>query len=257
MAFAVIPGDGVRIHYEVEGDGPPLLLLSGLTVTIDAWRDLGYVDALRDAFTLVMPDSRGHGLSDKPREPDAYTLARMASDAIAVLDSLAIERAHLFGYSMGAHVAYVAAHAHPSRFTSLITGGGPLRSPCAIFEQLRPVLELGPATLVKAFDQPPGSLPGSRRAQLLETDTEALLALITERGKSWSLEALLPEIPIPALVYAGENDGLHSDARRAAELLPNATFLSLPGLNHLQAMARASVVLPHIQRFLGEAAPRS
>src|SRR5690606_7102345 len=116
-----------------------------LTMTIDSWREAGYVAGLRDAYTLVLLEPRGHGRSDASHDSARYTLERMAGDAAVVLDALGIERAHYLGYSMGAAIGYVAMHAYPDRFRSLAAGGGPLHPPLPIFDALRPALEAGPA----------------------------------------------------------------------------------------------------------------
>src|SRR5262245_12825985 len=66
---------GLRIHYEVEGQGPTLVLQHGFTHSVRRWYLHGYVEALRTDYELVLIDARGHGLSDKPHDPTAYTLA--------------------------------------------------------------------------------------------------------------------------------------------------------------------------------------
>jgi pimeloyl-ACP methyl ester carboxylesterase len=64
MAFA--NNKGIRIHYEVEGDGPPLVIQHGYSDSIETWYELGYVDALKGTHRLILVDARGHGASDKP-----------------------------------------------------------------------------------------------------------------------------------------------------------------------------------------------
>lgn len=71
---------GVRIRYEVEGDGPPLVLMHGLTDSLEVFRISGYVDALRSDYNLILIDTRGHGASDKPHEPGAYRRATLVAD---------------------------------------------------------------------------------------------------------------------------------------------------------------------------------
>jgi pimeloyl-ACP methyl ester carboxylesterase len=65
--------DGVCIHYQEEGSGPPLVLLHGFTLSLEHWRDSGYVTALRDDSRLILMDPRGHGASDKPHDPPVVT----------------------------------------------------------------------------------------------------------------------------------------------------------------------------------------
>lgn len=92
---------GLQIHYEVEGDGPPLILCHGSFGSLDDWRDFGYVDALKVRRKLILIDARGHGKSDKPHDPSCYSLASRVSDFVAVLDTLRIPKADFMGYSMG------------------------------------------------------------------------------------------------------------------------------------------------------------
>jgi hypothetical protein len=75
---------GVHIRYEVEGQGPSLVLHHGFSENLTAWYWKGFVEALKDAYQLILFDVRGHGASDKPRDPDAYVLADYASDVIAL-----------------------------------------------------------------------------------------------------------------------------------------------------------------------------
>ena len=67
--------DGIRIHYEAEGDGPPLVLQHGFAWKVKSWAMAGYVDALKARYRLIRVDARGHGDSDKPHDPAAYSLS--------------------------------------------------------------------------------------------------------------------------------------------------------------------------------------
>jgi pimeloyl-ACP methyl ester carboxylesterase len=91
----------VHVHYEVEGEGPPIVLQHGFTDSLRTWYELGYVDALKQDYRLILVDARGHGSSDKPHEPQAYKPECYAADVVSVLTDLGISRAHFFGYSMG------------------------------------------------------------------------------------------------------------------------------------------------------------
>jgi pimeloyl-ACP methyl ester carboxylesterase len=121
MPYAI--NAGIRIHYEVEGAGPPLILHDGSFASGADLRDLGYVDLLKHENQLILIDARGHGASDKPHDPRAYDLALRVSDVTSVLDDLQIEHANLFGYSMGGWIGFGLAKHAPTRFQSLILGG--------------------------------------------------------------------------------------------------------------------------------------
>lgn len=99
MPFA--NNQGVRIHYEVEGKGPPLVLLHGLGGSLEMWYDSGYEKPLKNDYQLILIDVRGHGASDKQHDPKSYELELLVSDVVVVLDDLNINKAHFLGYSMG------------------------------------------------------------------------------------------------------------------------------------------------------------
>ena len=122
MPYAV--NQGIRIHYRIEGDGQPMVLQHGFTDSLETWYDLGYVEALKPKYRLILIDARGHGASDKPHEPDAYDRERNVADITTVLDDLYIQRAHYFGYSMGGRIGFAIARYAPERVQSLILGGG-------------------------------------------------------------------------------------------------------------------------------------
>lgn len=114
---------GVRVHYQVEGKGPALVLHHGFGSWLETWYDFSYVDGLKDNYQLVLMESRGHGKSDKPHDPEVYRLALRASDVVAVLDDLGICKAYFLGYSMGGWIGWGIAKYVPERFHSLIIGG--------------------------------------------------------------------------------------------------------------------------------------
>ena len=64
----------INIYYEVEGEGPPLVMLHGFAGSLEHWRDFGYVDELKKDYKVVLIDNRGHGKSDKPHDPAMYNI---------------------------------------------------------------------------------------------------------------------------------------------------------------------------------------
>jgi pimeloyl-ACP methyl ester carboxylesterase len=105
---------------------------------------------------------------------------------------------------------------------------------------------------VEEIEQRYGPLPPDVRAQTLDNDGKALAAnrLATETFPD--ISERLATIEIPTLIYCGAEDDVYEPAHRASEALPNARFISLEGLNHLQAFWRSDLVLPHIRAFLRE-----
>ncbi len=98
--FALSP-DGIRIAYEIVGQGPAIMLLHGGGGSRQEWHAEGYIQRLQDKFTLIAVDMRGHGESDKPVDPLFYTPEKMGQDFLAVADACRIDRFILWGYSLG------------------------------------------------------------------------------------------------------------------------------------------------------------
>jgi pimeloyl-ACP methyl ester carboxylesterase len=100
-----IDSSGVRIHYDVNGAGRPVVLLHGFPDTGRLWRH--QVPALAEAgFRVIVPDLRGYGRSDKPAEVGAYSMQKLVGDVLAVMSDAGVERAHVVGHDWGAALAW-------------------------------------------------------------------------------------------------------------------------------------------------------
>jgi pimeloyl-ACP methyl ester carboxylesterase len=242
--------EGVHIHYETEGEGPPLVLQHWSVATLEEWVDYGYVSALKKDYRLILLDARGHGTSDKPLTPEAYALEKRVGDIVAVLDDLGINKAHYFGYSMGGWIGFGAARYAPDRFRSLVLGGAtPYATSMDGLRQFVGVaVEKGPEAFVAMWETENGVLSTGARKRMLAYDYETLLILAQDRE---SLEAVLPTMKMPCLLFAGEEDE-YQPIRECARQIANATFFTLPGLDHSGAIRRSDQVVPHVRRFLAE-----
>jgi len=120
-----IDRDGVTIHYEVHGSGPPLLLTHGYSSTSGMWQ--GQIEALSKRHTLILWDMRGHGQSDYPDDPAAYSEALTVGDMAALLDVVGAKTAIIGGLSLGGYMSLAFYRAHPDRVRALLiidTGPG-------------------------------------------------------------------------------------------------------------------------------------
>ncbi len=113
-----VESDGIKIYYEVEGEGAPLMLHHGLTGSLNGFRRLGYTETLSKEHQLILIDARGHGRSDKPHQPEDYRLELFVNDAVKVLNELGVEKPHFLGYSMGGMVGLGIGVYSPDRFRS-------------------------------------------------------------------------------------------------------------------------------------------
>jgi pimeloyl-ACP methyl ester carboxylesterase len=237
---------GIRIYYEVEGVGPPLVLHHGSFASGADWRDLGYTEQLKHRNRLVLMDARGHGASDKPHDPAAYDMALRVSDVTSVLDDLQIERANFFGYSMGGWIGFGLAKHAPTRFRSLILGGA---HPYAERVQgFRDALAGGMTTFISLLKQAYGSfMTQDMLARHEANDLEALSALSQDRIDLFNG---LPTMTMPCLLFVGEDDPRLSGVRECARSIPDAKFFSVPGCGHAATLGRNDLVLPHVTAFL-------
>lgn len=243
---------GISIHYQLEGDGPPLVLQHGFTQTLADWYECGYVDPLKHDHRLILIDARGHGASDKPHDREAYRLDTRVGDVVAVLDALAIEKADFWGYSMGGWIGFGMAEFAPERVERLVIGAAhPYDYDYSGWRQLVQVgIDRGFDAFLAAGEQASGTLPPGYKARLQQADLKALLAGAQDRP---SMEALLPRMTMPCCLYAGEADPLFAKTKAASERVARACFFSLPGLAHTGSFFRSDLALPRVIEFLGPA----
>jgi pimeloyl-ACP methyl ester carboxylesterase len=242
-----VPVPGGRLYVEEHGSGgAPLLLIQGLGYSMWAWRyQLGAFDRRTVAF-----DNRGAGRSSK--EPGPFSMEQFADDAVAVLDALGIDAAHVLGLSMGGFVAQVMALRSPDRVRSLVlvgTGpGGPEHLPVPA-ETLRiwlenagpPPEEYAERTMYLSFS------PGWSEANP-EPYAELLAARLEHPTppECWraQFEATTPyvrdgvpveNIAVPVLVVHGDADRIVpvEDGRLIARRIPGAELVELPGRGHV------------------------
>lgn len=247
-----VNNNGVRIHYEVEGDGLPLVLQHGFAGSIQTWYERGYVGGLKQHFRLILLDARGHGQSDKPHDAESYSAALFVSDIVAVLDGLNVRKTHYHGYSMGGRLGYAIAEHAPQRFHSLALGGfSPNQNDAeqAAIAEIRQRFQMEPQELVATLEAAGTTLSPERKAHLLSND-HAALRLVLDTLDGMHFAAAPPTVALPTLLFAGADDPRHEGMKRSAALMPNAAFVTLPGLNHGQASQRSDLVLPHITAFL-------
>jgi aminoacrylate hydrolase len=119
MPTVKVPLDG-EIHYEVKGEGEPVLLVSGLGGVAGWWAP--QVETFAGKYKLVLHDHRGTGRSIKNRM--RYTVPLLADDLVALMDHLGIESAHIVGHSTGAAMTQAVALNHPKRIRSAVLSGG-------------------------------------------------------------------------------------------------------------------------------------
>ena len=257
MTTATNPSDGTTVAFDASGEGPAVVLLHGSALSRAIWRGLGYVRAL-EGFRVVRLDLRGHGRSEKPHDPAAYAMPLVVGDVLAVLDAAGVGAAHVVGYSFGSRVGFALASGAPDRVASLTTLGGTYRSQRGEVEKvffpgyLEAIRSGGMAAFAEGYQAAGNVLDPSTRAAFLANDAEALAAYFeaTEAGEGLP-ESVLGQLTLPALFFAGTLDVPRLEqSKRAAELMPNARFVELPGRTHASTLAPAEPILEELVPFL-------
>jgi pimeloyl-ACP methyl ester carboxylesterase len=123
--MAKLDRNGVKIHYEVHGAGPTILLSHGYSSTCRMWD--GQIAALEDRYQVVVWDFRGHGESDYPADPALYSEVLTVGDMLALLDFVGAKKAIVAGLSLGGYMSLAFHASHPDRVRALMlfdTGPG-------------------------------------------------------------------------------------------------------------------------------------
>ncbi len=231
----VFDSDGLSIHYEVSGEGPPIMLVHGFASSLqDNWVQTGWVKRLSsDGRRVVALDCRGHGESGKPHDSAAYAGEAMADDVIRLMDHLEIARADLMGYSMGGGIALDLILRHPQRFHRVVLAGvGAVSRGAPASSAI--------ADALAADGTPAASDAVARRfrefAQQRGNDLRALAACI-RRGRSRPEPEALASITLPVLVVVGEKDDLVGRADSLVNAIPGARLVTIPDRDHITAVA--------------------
>lgn len=236
--------DGARIHFDVVGDGPPLLLLPGQANPARWWDPVRPDLAARHRTIAV--DTLGTGRSDSPENGSpgspVYDTRRFAADAVAVLDAAGVGRAHVYGTSMGGKIAQWVAVDHPERVGALILGcttpGGPAAT-VAGPDVVGPLA--GPTPQARRALAELMVTPGWLDAHPHGADTVLggrmrTAARIGHRRASarHDASAELHRITAPTLVLHGTDDTFcpSGNAELLADGIPGAVLTWFPGARH-------------------------
>jgi pimeloyl-ACP methyl ester carboxylesterase len=250
-----------RIHYQVVGDGPPIVFYHAFCGSLRDWHEFGYVEQLAPRFRLLLLDARGHGDSDKPDDPATYALDILADDVLAVLDAESLNSAHYWGYSMGGRVGFALAHHAPKRLRSLIIGGiHPYpQNPEGVQRRIA-TWHRGLATIERHMAAGFGpAWSDAQRVCFMDNDLQAMIAYLQalhEFARTTAAgDAIIHGLLAPALYYVGTEDAIfYPQARRFAQQHPAIHWRPLEGLDHYAAYHRADVVAPMVLAFLDDVA---
>jgi pimeloyl-ACP methyl ester carboxylesterase len=247
--------DGVRIHYEDSGPAtsgaPAILLTHGYASTARAWEP--QVADLAPEFRLITWDMRGHGESDPPADPGAYSEEATVADMAAILDACNVSRAAIGGLSLGGFMSLAFHHAHPDRVALLLlfdTGPG-YRSDDSREQWNERARRRGDRLDEQGMDairesnevrhtwHPHGAagLAHAARGMLTQRDGRIINSL--------------PEIAVPALIVVGANDEAYlAGTEYMAGKIPGATRVVLADAGHSSNVDQPGAFNEAVRQFM-------
>ena len=250
MTQFAVAADGVRIAYEIVGEGAPIILAHGFASDRKQnWKDVGWYETLTGAgYRVVALDFRGHGESDKPHDDGAYG-DKMLGDVLSVMDAGGIERADLMGYSMGAILSIGLVMSAPQRFRRVVLGG--------IGESyFAPrVHRRGIAAALRASDPSTITDPTEKAFRVFASqggkDLAALAACMSADRTMYSREQFAA-CATPILVVAGEKDVQAGAPDPLAAAFADGRAVTVPRRDHMTAVGD-KIYKETVVRFLSEA----
>lgn len=241
--------DGIKIYYEVEGEGPPVIMIHGYAASLEGnWKQANWVEVLKNNYKLILLDCRGHGKSDKLLDPSQYG-AHMTDDIVKLLDHLSIKKANFFGYSMGSRLTLELLLRKQELFISAILGGFALQFPSdeersAAQKRTRDWVEALKAKNVDDIKNPVALRFRRVISAYKDFDLQNLdaLAAVLKGGFQLQRNSIqtnaqrkesLKKINVPVLTVLGSDDFIPGDKTLMAQLVPDACHFQIQGRDHI------------------------
>ncbi|MEO5889138.1 MAG: alpha/beta hydrolase [Ferruginibacter sp.] len=248
--------NGIKVYYEVYGEGKPIVLLHGAFMTIEAnWGQL--IPELSKTRKVIAIEMQGHGhtaFSDRK-----LNLASMASDVEGVMDYLKVDSADVVGYSMGGSVAYQLTIQNPKRVRKLVIISSTYKSTgwapeiANAFKNMKPEM-FADSPMRTAYD---AVAPDKTKW------TKFLEQMLTFMGESFDMgDSNIAKITSPVLIISGDNDGLDKiELMKAYQLLggggsadmtpmPKSHLAVVPSQSHVSLMMQTKTISGYLDEFL-------
>jgi pimeloyl-ACP methyl ester carboxylesterase len=223
--------DGVRLHYEIHGPelGPPLVLVHGFASSYRMnWVGTRWQETLtRAGFRVIGLDCRGHGESEKPHAPSAYSMPIMAADVLRLIDHLGVPAVNLLGFSMGARIGLQFVLDSPQRVVRAVLGGMGIGGASGRAEVIAEAFLTGRPSndaIAQTFYRFASAQPTNDLGAL----AACILGLKVDYG-----HIALASIRVPILLVVGDRDDIAGNAEELIERVPTARLVTVAGRDHL------------------------
>ena len=250
------PVNGLKMYYEIHGDGKPLVLLHGSYMTIDL-NFAQLIPELAKRRKVIALEMQGHGRTGDINRPYSYT--SLASDIDGLLNHLKIDSADVLGYSLGGTVAFEFAIKHPKRVTSLVI----ISSVFRLDGWIQSARDLFPTIKPEFFEKTPLKTEYDRLAPDKSHWNDWVNKMVASEVVPFDLGAdNIKALRCPVLIISGDNDGV--DLNHVAEMyrlcgggvfgditgLPKSRLAILPGMTHVTLMMETAKLMSIIDPFL-------
>lgn len=261
--------DGVRIHYEVWGNGPTIVVVPGLG-------SAHVRDLLSEWMNAVSPhrwvavNPRGHGDSDKPREPAAHQIEQYRDDVLAAMNATETDRAVLCGFSDGGSIGYAFAEAYPERLVGFVDYDGvegvDMCDPAGRKSRLEladTVRRLGWKEVIQEVIRSQVAEDSPVFQCFEAAETEMVLLELEEWTKWHGAFSILGRLKVPSLVLLNSSRTPDEIERIHATAPANVDVRVVPGTNHMKLCTEPNHSAALLRSFLsrveaeGTAVPRS
>ncbi|MET3978281.1 pimeloyl-ACP methyl ester carboxylesterase [Mucilaginibacter sp. UYP25] len=250
------PVNGIKVYYEIYGEGRPIVLLHGAFMTIEGnWGQL--IPELSKTRKVIAIELQGHGHT--PYSDRKLSQATLASDVVGVMDHLKVDSADVVGYSMGGSVAYQFAIQSPKRLKKLVIISAAYKSTgwipqiAGVFKNMKPAM----------FDNSPMKAAYDAVAPDKTKWTKFIEQMLAFAATPFDMgDANIARITAPVLLISGDNDGLDKvELMKTYQLLgggisadlapmPKSQLAVVPAQSHVSLMMQTKTILGYLDEFL-------
>jgi 3-oxoadipate enol-lactonase len=253
--------NGININYRIDGPeaAPWLVFSNSLATSLSMWDE--QMAALKDSFRVLRYDQRGHGGSDAPA--GRYAFDTLLTDAFALMDALAIEKANFAGLSMGGATALGLAERHPGRFERIVIADSPCQSTPQSSQQWEERIAVAQKQGIEALVEPtiarwfPAETVAQNpphldkvRAMIRATPVNGFIGCAAALA-AHDYASAVATVKCPTLFIVGEKDGTTPAAMtKLHEKLPGSRLVTLAGAGHISNMDRPAEFGRALRDFL-------
>lgn len=245
----------LNVYHEIQGEGIPLVLIHGGTLTLRMWDE--WVPVFAQRFKVITLDSRGHGKTNNPANKLSFQM--MADDVAAIIGKMELERPLVCGFSDGGQIALELGMRHPGCARALVIGAAFYKLSETYFNALRGFGMFSPGEV--DFDYLDQAMPDAvafwKTAHVRESEPDYWRRFLQQISSMWWTDLNyttenFAKVTDPTLVIMGDRDGMIpiDEAFDMYRMLPNAELAILPNESHMTMMRKDGPMIDLVMQYL-------